>query len=171
MYVCVCVLYICACVCMYVCMYTCVYVCVRVHCTYVCVCSPSGLPNRLIFHISRGQEGQESARLCPGLVSSPRHSLSPPKLSALSPSSLQQAGAPVSARRALTTRWLLSGAAEAYVLALATSTLPEFNHQRPPPPIPCSFALRRCSADLSAWRFKHTPELTYNLLTTRESDG
>lgn len=50
-------------------------------------CAPVCSSNRLIFHISHGQEGQEAARLRPesgySTVSSARHSLAPPKLSAL----------------------------------------------------------------------------------------
>lgn len=56
-------------------------------CLRVCVLLPSAPSNRLIFHISHGQEGQEAARLRPesgySTVSSARHSLAPPKLSAL----------------------------------------------------------------------------------------
>lgn len=87
-------------VCMHgdVCTYLHVHTCVRafeqvyVH-SSVCVCLlPSAPSNRLIFHISHGQEGQEAARLRPepgySTVSNARHSLAPPKLSALLPNAL-----------------------------------------------------------------------------------
>lgn len=82
-------------------------VCVRAR-VRPCVCVrllPSAPSNRLIFHISHGQEGQEAARLRPepgySSVSSARHSLAPPKLSALLPNALARAnmhwlGAPCS---------------------------------------------------------------------------
>lgn len=59
----------------------------------MCVCLlPSAPSNRLIFHILHGQEGQEAARLRPepgySTVSNARHSLAPPKLSALLPNAL-----------------------------------------------------------------------------------
>ncbi len=76
----------CVCIVMCVLIYTCTLVC-------VCVCLlPSAPSNRLIFHISHGQEGQEAARLRPepgySTVSNARHSLAPPKLSALLPNAL-----------------------------------------------------------------------------------
>lgn len=91
---------------LYVCMHSdvCTYLHVHTHtfeqvcvCTRVCVCAcvcllPSAPSNRLIFHISHGQEGQEAARLRPepgySTVSNARHSLAPPKLSALLPNAL-----------------------------------------------------------------------------------
>lgn len=79
-----------------VCVYLRTLVCVHLNkcmCTRVCVCLlPSAPSNRLIFHISHGQEGQEAARLRPepgySTVSNARHSLAPPKLSALLPNAL-----------------------------------------------------------------------------------
>lgn len=73
------------------CLSACVYaewVVYSVVCVRVCLL-PSAPSNRLIFHISHGQEGQEAARLRPepeySTVSNARHSLAPPKLSALLP--------------------------------------------------------------------------------------
>lgn len=73
------------------CASVCVYserVVYSVICVLVCLL-PSAPSNRLIFHISHGQEGQEAARLRPepgySTVSNARHSLAPPKLSALLP--------------------------------------------------------------------------------------
>lgn len=73
------------------CASVCVYaesVVYSVICVRVCLL-PSAPSNRLIFHISHGQEGQEAARLRPepgySTVSNARHSLAPPKLSALLP--------------------------------------------------------------------------------------
>lgn len=88
--------YMCVCIVMCVLMYTSALVCVQMNkcmCTRVCVCLlPSAPSNRLIFHISHGQEGQEAARLRPepgySTVSNARHSLAPPKLSALLPNAL-----------------------------------------------------------------------------------
>lgn len=77
---------LCASVCVCVCSESVVY---SVICVCVCVLLPSAPSNRLIFHISHGQEGQEAARLRPepgySTVSNARHSLAPPKLSALLP--------------------------------------------------------------------------------------
>lgn len=108
LWVCVCTdcLSVWVCVCPYVCMHSdvCTYLHVRT-CVCVCVCIrtsmcvhssvcllPSAPSNRLIFHISHGQEGQEAARLRPepgySTVSNARHSLAPPKLSALLPNAL-----------------------------------------------------------------------------------
>lgn len=95
---------VCVCECLYVCMHSDVCTYPHVHpcvcvveqvCEHssVCVCLlPSAPSNRLIFHISHGQEGQEAARLRPepgySTVSNARHSLAPPKLSALLPNAL-----------------------------------------------------------------------------------
>lgn len=86
--------------------------------TRVCSLQP------LIFHILHGQEGQEAARLRPepgySTVSNARHSLAPPKLSALLPNVLASSHAlapctlllspPV---KAFSVRWLHSATAEA----------------------------------------------------------
>lgn len=78
------------CVLIYVRAIVCMSVCVWEH-SSVCLL-PSAPSNRLIFHISHGQEGQEAARLRPepgySTVSNARHSLAPPKLSALLPNAL-----------------------------------------------------------------------------------
>lgn len=99
-----------------------------VRCVYVCLL-PSAPSNRLIFHISHGQEGQEAARLRPepgySTVSNARHSLAPPKLSALLPNaqaSLTCTGsllpALVTPVKAFTTVWLSAATAEASSLGL-----------------------------------------------------
>lgn len=86
--------YMCVCIVMCVLIYTYALVSVcALDCVCVCVCLlPSAPSNRLIFHISHGQEGQEAARLRPepgySTVSNARHSLAPPKLSALLPNAL-----------------------------------------------------------------------------------
>lgn len=86
--------YMCVCIVMCVLISTCALVSVcALDCVCVCVCLlPSAPSNRLIFHISHGQEGQEAARLRPepgySTVSNARHSLAPPKLSALLPNAL-----------------------------------------------------------------------------------
>lgn len=89
-----------ACACLYVCTHGDAFTHLHMHTgecvrTRLCVCVcllPSAPSNRLIFHISHGQEGQEAARLRPepgySTVSSARHSLAPPKLSALLPNAL-----------------------------------------------------------------------------------
>lgn len=105
-------------------------VCMCVVCVRACVCLlPSAPSNRLIFHISHGQEGQEAARLRPesgySTVSNARHSLAPPKLSALLPNAqamLTCTGsllpALVTPAKAFTTLWLRSVTAEASSLGL-----------------------------------------------------